>query len=408
METIAALAQVLSSEELGLRADPTLAGGMAGLAILHGCLAQTEGGQDHADLSAQLLQRATAAVVEAPGSASLYGGLAGVGWALAHLQQRLPGLDSEDDLAEIDEALLEHLDQSPWPETYDLIDGLVGLGVYALQRGTGAGATACLKRVIDRLAETAEHREGGITWISRRECLPEKYRHLYPPRYCNLGPAHGMPGVVALLGQACATGVAEARARRLLGGAVRWLLAQQTTGGFPTGIEQDEAEQPARLAWCYGDPGVAAALLWAARLVHEPAWEREARAISIRAARRPAEQSGVVDAGLCHGAAGLGHLFNRMYQATGEASLAEASRFWFERTLQMRRPGRGIGGYEAWHFDDDGKGKWDSDPGLLTGAAGIALALLAATSDLEPAWDHMLLVGIPPLGAGDRSRFPAM
>jgi hypothetical protein len=31
----------------------------------------------------------------------------------------------------------------------------------------------------------------------------------------------------------------------------------------------------------------------------------------------------------------------------------------------------------------------------LTGATGIALALLAATTDIEPLWDRMLLASIP-------------
>jgi lantibiotic modifying enzyme len=399
MESIAVILEALSTRERDLESSPSLAGGTAGLAVLHGYLAQAGGGQDHAALAAELLQRATAAVADDPGSASLYGGLAGVGWALAHFQGRLPRLDAEDELAEIDEALLEHLDQSPWPETYDLIDGLAGFGVYALERGTRPGAVACLERVIDRLAETAEHREDGITWESRQEWLPEKYQHLYPHRYYNLGLAHGVPGVVALLGQACAAGVAVGKARPLLDGTVRWLLAQQTPEGFPSGVEKDQAKQPARLAWCYGDPGVAASLLWAARLVNEPTWEREALAIAVRAAGRPVDKSGVVDAGLCHGAAGLGHLFNRMCQVTREECLAQAARFWFEQTLKMPRPGKGVGGYEAWQLDDDQKVTWIADPGLLTGASGIALALLAATTDMEPAWDRMLLVAIPPRAA---------
>jgi hypothetical protein len=130
--------------------------------------------------------------------------------------------------------------------------------------------------------------------------------------------------------------------------------------------------------------------------VDEPAWECEALSIAWRASQRPPKQSGVVDAGLCHGAAGLGHLFNRMYQATGESWLAEAARSWFARALAMRRPGQGIGGYAAWLPGDDGALTWVADPSLLTGAAGIALALLAATTAVEPAWDRMLLVAIPP------------
>jgi hypothetical protein len=207
-----------------------------------------------------------------------------------------------------------------------------------------------------------------------------------------------VPGVIALLGQACAAGVARARARPLLEGAVRWLLAQQGPGGFAAWVGPEEYK-PARLAWCYGDPGVAAALLWAARCVGEPDWEWEARAIARRAARRPPEEAGVVDAGLCHGAAGLGHLFNRLFQATGESELAEAGRFWFDRTLALRRPGQGLGGYSAWQPGDNGAQTWVADPGLLTGAVGIALALLAGTTAIEPGWDRVLLTAIPPTAA---------
>jgi lantibiotic modifying enzyme len=185
----------------------------------------------------------------------------------------------------------------------------------------------------------------------------------------------------------------------LLEGAVRWLLAQQLPGGFPAWVGPEDEEKPARLAWCYGDPGVAAALLGAARCLHEPAWERQALAMAQRASERPADQAGVVDTGLCHGAAGLGHLFNRLYQATNEPQLAEAAQSWFARALQMRRPGRGIGGYQAWTLGDKGEMTWVAESGLLTGAAGIALSLLAATTAIEPAWDRVLLVALPPAAA---------
>jgi hypothetical protein len=379
--------------------EPSLAGGAAGRAVLFAYLAQANPTREEEEAVRTWLAQAVGVVSERPVPASLYGGLAGVAWAAAHLGERFPDLDTETITAEIDEVLLEHLDRSPWGETYDLIDGLVGFGVHALERGPRPVAAACLERVIDRLAEMAEHRPEGTTWVSHAEWLPADVRPTYPPRHYNLGLAHGVPGVIALLGQACAAGVAEDRARPLLDGAVRWLLAQQGPAGFPYGTETEPSAAPARLAWCYGDPGVAAALLLAARYVGEPPWERAALAVARRAAERPPDQAGVVDAGLCHGAAGLGHLFNRMFQATGEAPLGEAARFWFRRTLEMRQPGRGIAGYAAWRPAPDGTPAWDDDPGLLTGAAGIALALLAAATPLEPAWDRVLLVSSPGPGA---------
>ena len=371
--------------------DPSLAGGTAGLAVLHGYLAQAGLGPESEAVARRCLRHATAAMAERPGSASLYSGLTGVGWAISHLRARWPGRDDEDDLAEIDEVLLDHLDQSPWRGEYDLIEGLVGFGVYALERLPRPGATACLGRVVDRLAETAEPQGNGVTWWTDPVWVAPETRAEYPRGYYNAGLAHGIPGVIGLLGRVCAAGVARDKARSLLDGAVRWLLDQDGPESFPYWVAPGAAGDTARLAWCYGDPGVAAALLGAARHVEEPAWESAALAIARRAAERPDEESGVKDAGLCHGSAGLAHLFNRMFQATGEPRLAEAARSWFEQTLAMRRPGRGIGGYEAW----EPGGARSADRGLLTGATGIALALLAATTDIEPLWDRMLLVSIP-------------
>jgi hypothetical protein len=116
--------------------------------------------------------------------------------------------------------------------------------------------------------------------------------------------------------------------------------------------------------------------------------------VARRAWQRPVDQSGVVDAGLCHGAAGLAHLFNRLYQATQETWLAEAARFWFDQTLTLRRPGHGLGGYTAWHLAPHGKMDWVTDASFLTGAAGVALTLLAGVSSAEPAWDHVLLANV--------------
>jgi lantibiotic modifying enzyme len=380
--------------------DGSLAGGRAGLAVLFAYLAQARSEPGDADLAVRFLNEAIEAVAAVPMSDGLYGGFTGIAWAVAHIQEQL-GLPAEEDPSQaIDGALLDSLDRSPWPGEYDLISGLVGLGVYALERLPRPTAQACLERAIARLGEIAERSAEGITWFTPPERLPDWQRERCPQGYYNLGLAHGVPGVIALLGGACAAGVARTEAQPLLEGAVEWLLRQKLPEGAGStfsswagpGVEQDAS----RLAWCYGDVGASAALLCAAQCMGELRWEQEAAAIAWGAAERPPDQSGIVDAGLCHGAAGLGHLFNRMFQATGEPALGGAARFWLERTLAMRQPGEGVGGYLAWAPDEPGDVKWAADPGFLTGAAGIALALLAAATPVEPAWDRVLLVSVPP------------
>lgn len=398
IDAVEAIGACLTDEQLLARHPThTLAEGKPGFALLYGYLALARPGQGHDAVSKRLRDECTAMLASVRMNASLYGGFCGVLWTLAHLAkgQDQPGRQHPHD--EVDRALCNHLATSPWRGAYDLVSGLVGHGVYALERLPDPLAVACLERVVERLDELAERTESGITWPTRRQLPRDSTRVRTPSVYHNLGVAHGVPGAIALLGATCGAGVAEERARPLVDGAVRWLLAQRlpASGGsrFAYWLAPDEEPIPARSAWCYGDPGVAASLLVAARCARMPAWELDARDLALLAARRPPEQSGAREAGLCHGAAGLGHLFNRMYQVTGEPELGRAARHWIRRTLEMRRPGTGVAGFSS--LADPDAGRWVSDPGFLTGAAGVALALLAATCDVDPAWDRLLLASVP-------------
>lgn len=379
-------------------ANPSLSGGQAGQAVFHAYLALHGEDEAQADRAAELLDGAVEALATTPLPPTLYTGFPGVAWAVEHLQGRLfePGEDDEDPNLSVDEALLGALERSPWPGDYDLISGLAGLGVYALERLPRPTALACLERIVERFEERAERTPEGATWFTEPERLPPWQRELNPRGYYNLGLAHGIPAVIAILAGAAAGGVE--RARPLLDDAVRWFLARRLEPGagscFGSWFYPGDDQKASRLAWCYGDPGIAASLLAAARAVGEPAWEREAVDLALAAAARPAESSMVRDAGLCHGAAGLGHLFNRMYQSTGEERLADAARFWLGHALETRQPGEGIAGFRAWTAGMEGEAPWRTDPSFLEGAAGVGLALLAGVSAVEPAWDRVLLLSL--------------
>lgn len=376
--------------------DASLAGGSAGIALLYGYLALTHSKPAYEEKTVQFLEAATNSLESEPMSASLYGGFSGIAWACIHLQKRLE-MDTGD-FTEIDRALNRSVSISPWRGDYDLIVGLVGLGVYALERLPHPAARQCLKKVIDRLGEIAEENADGITWFTSPDLLPKWQRDLCPRGYYNLGLAHGVPGVIALLAHTYSAGIQRRKTKRLLQGAVKWILQNKLTkdeGSYFSAWAGSGVEQtPCRSAWCYGDPGIAAALLCAARLVGERTWEEEAMKIMLHAAQRPPDEAGVKDAGLCHGSAGLGHIFNRVFQATGHPKFKKAAQFWFQRTLELRTPGKGIAGYQVHWPEQDGTVAWKADPGILTGAAGIALALLAAVTPVEPEWDRMLLVDI--------------
>jgi lantibiotic modifying enzyme len=363
-----------------------------------GTAAGAAGGMaDPSETALTLLDQASEALAEVPMGEGLFTGFPGIAWANDHLRGRLYESEGDDANREIDEALIELLSHPRPRAEYDLINGLVGIGAYALEGLPRPTAARCLELAVERLADKAEHGPDGIAWFSPPEALSPYQTEVYTKGLYNLGASHGMPGIVAVLGGACRAGVAEERARPLLEGAVAWLLRRRQPADadfcFPHFYHPEVESAMCRTAWCYGDPGVAATLLAAARGAGVAAWEEPAMEAALSAAARAEDKSRIRDAGLCHGAAGIAHLFNRMYQATGEEKLAEAARFWYGWTLRFRQPGQGVAGFRSWSTDGEGNEDWRSDPGFLEGAAGIGLSLLAAISPVEPEWDRLLLAG---------------
>lgn len=326
----------------------------------------------------------------------LYGGLAGIGWTLCHVLEA----EGADSLAVVDATFLDVLAVEEWRHHLDLIQGLVGFGVYFLERIAVSGASTAyegIARVVHHLDARATTTAAGTAWHTPSNLLPSTAATLFPSGYFDCGVAHGAPGMIALLARICALDAPPTRARPLLDGAVRWVLAQRLPGkaGFPSKLVGAETHGRLRNAWCYGDAGIAAALCQSARHLDDPARRTLAWDVALESARRPADRCGVVDAALCHGAAGLAHLFDRLWQATRQPLLEDAARSWIDRTLAMRRDD-GFAGFSAAKHDAQGGVEYRPDASFLDGAIGIGLALLAATSPTEPGWDRLLLCDVSP------------
>jgi lantibiotic biosynthesis protein len=284
----------------------------------------------------------------------LYNGAAGIGWAVAHLA-------SGDDAAAVTREISRALRQTRHRlRGYDLIDGLVGAGVLALE----ADDPELARMVIDELSAYA-----GRRWFTPPDELVDSERELAPTGYTNLGMAHGIPGVIALMARFVHRGFEPRRSQQMLDDAVEMIVGvpSPTPSWLP-------AEGSRHLAWCYGDLGVAVALVGAGLFAnHERAYAR-----GVELARGAASWTGVnvAETGLCHGIAGVAHLFNRLAQASGEPAFEDTARRWYARLLAR---------------NDDPR-----DGSFLLGGGGIALALHAATTDITPDWDRLLLADLPP------------
>lgn len=393
---VAAIADALRERDAPAIPAATLHAGAAGNAIFFAELARANGRERDRATALASIDRATEALEHGAMNETFFAGFTGIAWADELLADLLFEADVNDGGAsdEIDDAVARRLD---YGGHFDLVSGLVGLGVYALARHHRA--PLLIERVLDRLAELAETGPGTATWFTPTRLLSDHERERAPNGFHNLGLAHGVPGVVALLGHAVAAGHGGGRADALLRGAIAWLLAQQLPDGAPSMFAwwsaAGDEPRPARAAWCYGDPGIAVALSIAAHATGDPDHFAAAMRLARFAAQRPLESCMVEDAGLCHGSAGLMHMFNRLWQATGDETCRSAAITWFDRTLAYQGS-TGVAGYEPHGVDPTNTAEPGLATGVLNGAAGIGLSLLAATSSVEPAWDRMLLLDVPP------------
>ncbi len=389
-EAVTAISEELQETPPDVR-DYSLSSGCAGIALFFGYLSRSRSDQGLADLASKYLSQAFDSVATADSPAlGLFSGVCGPAWTWHHLGRLLYGETSAADTEELDELLLEAVRAAPWQWEWDLVYGLAGIGMYALEHPERSFAREVVTHIVDRLSELAIDCPQGIAWRTQPEFMTPVNAGKYPNGRFDQGVAHGVPGVIGFLGAACERGIALAKAQELLGRSLDWLYANlRDRDGGSTFTYFPPEMSDARSAWCYGDPGVSAVLLRVGKLPGRAACRDLAVSAACRAAGRPVEQTGVDDASLCHGAAGLGHINNRIFQGTGESILASAAKQWFEKTLAMRRSGEGIGGYLNWWPEVE---EWHAERGFLVGAAGTGLALMSAIYPIEPLWDTPLLL----------------
>lgn len=344
-----------------------------------------------------LLNCAVEAAADIPPVHGLFQGLLGLA-ATADNLCRLSAGEVYEPNQDVDGLLATTLTTAVRELPFDLVRGLVGAGVYALSRPQSAVIRECLTLVASELHRRAEQRPEGIAWQTPMSEMTTYERAKFGSPVVNCGVAHGVPGVVALLGQLAGRGIATHLTAPLFRSGANWLLAQlrqddDGTLSFPNVVPR-HLMRGARMGWCYGEPAVSAALLMAAQCAGDHDVAARAHHVALRSALRVPRQSDNIESGLCHGAGGISLIFNRLYQLTGDEEFRAAALHWLDVMLMTRRAGAGIEGFRSRHFSS---GDWISDPTLLTGAAGVALVILSALDTNAPCWDYPLMVAPAPI-----------
>jgi lantibiotic modifying enzyme len=383
-----------------------LAEGDAGLGVMSGYLDRCRPGRGW-DRAAHRQLSVAARAVEHRGcpSLGLFGGLSGLAYTALTLSKE--GTRYQRLRHSLDNALLTQLHTllcgSPAlgrgmaVSTFDLISGLTGVGVYLLTRGEHTGDVDAPKTVIRALIDIAADQSPLPRWYTPPGLLGDPTQaRLHPYGNLNCGLAHGIPGPLSLMALTMSAGITVPGLEEGVEQLATWLAAQRLNGTWgitwPSAIPLSAQGLPSpavgsRPAWCYGSAGVARSL-WLAGTALENQHLCDTAVEAMTAVyRTPEAQWGIDSPTLCHGLAGLLQITLRFAHDTGDPEFTAAAERLVEHILSAYEPDTLVG-----VRDVEPDGRRVERAGLLTGASGVALALLAAATDIEPTWDRAFLL----------------
>lgn len=278
-------------------------------------------------------------------------------------------------IAPLDDCVAGWIEEYPVEGFVDLPRGLLGLGVAMLEHPDDAVRDKLTARVLDVVEErTAVDADGRYLPPTSVET-----GHL-------IGLAHGAAGLVAYLAGVCAAELpCSLRAAQLLDATTAWLLARRNPVDgtlYPRSVETRHLA--ARSAWCHGDPGVWIGLTASATVTGSAQAVAAAAEVARAIVARAPAATGVVDATICHGSAGLLWITHRIERATGDAAAATRVEHWVRQIREQRATGPLV------YFGVNGMTR---NPTFLEGDAGVALVLLQVATGTRPAWERLLLGG---------------
>lgn len=320
-------------------------------------------------------------------SLSFCAGISGSGWIATYLGRE--GLiDCEDALTPLDALAEDFFGYMMQRGNNDFLHGASGALYYLLSRPQSPAMEAVVRRLTDTLLQAACETDDALYWFHYDFDTAQT-----KPGSLNLGLAHGTPALMSILAKAqCVYPKLELvdKIRKCANTILRCRNREETGSLFGYVQDMDSPKDGlSRLGWCYGDLGVAISLWRAAEATGDLELKKEAISLLEHASHRRGLDASVKDAALCHGSAGISHIFFKYYGETGLESLKSASDYWMNITLELIRPTDScITGRTCWRND---QGFLASFP-LLEGVTGVGLAILSRLSKEKLHWDNCMMM----------------
>ena len=203
----------------------------------------------------------------------------------------------------------------------------------------------------------------------------------------NLSLSHGMASIIIFLAYYHSK-TNNPKAKRLLQQAIEFYKRNTNPNNFYSmysnwiKINSPSNLSESRLAWCYGDLGIAKALNYAGVSLGNSDITNFSFEVLNKTIPR-FMNSHVEDASFCHGSSGISHIYNHFYQITGYDAYKNSAIFWLNDTLNR---------IKYLEVNSSFSTELNDVCSILTGLSGVGLSLLSSIEDKEDNWNELLLL----------------
>ncbi len=266
-------------------------------------------------------------------------------------------------------------------KSIDFLHGVIGVGLYFVSRDRHNPELSlqCIDRIVGFLYSSSKKKGNTIYWELEEDDYYKRF---------NISLSHGASSILIFLSRVNSLDLKienKQYIRPLIDGIINYILEQkmdeEKVGSFFPSFPRESGlpSTKSRLAWCYGDLGIAIALKEAAKSINDPGlYGFGVEVLKFSAAkRRDVKANSIHDAGLCHGAMGVSQIFKRSYEETRDNVFKQASEYWREVALSFAKPEDGKMIFKSYNNQTD---KWENSINILEGNAGIGLCLIGADS----------------------------
>ncbi|MFM7429115.1 MAG: lanthionine synthetase C family protein [Flammeovirgaceae bacterium] len=395
MDLLTQIDENLRSQYFDVAINPSFADGHPGVAMFYAYYYKLTLKNEHLDICHRLIDRLVDYLADNDTnfSYSICSGVTGVVWTLQHLMKEKILQEDDTVFAEIDELLRNVGKNRISLGDFDYLHGGLGCAIYLLDKANNSDV---VDEMLEALNQSSKTDEVGKYWIDIYTTLLSGDKR----PTVNFGLAHGQPSIIYFLAKVVEKGYGGTLAIKMLKDSINYLLVHSdiSTGVpsfFPTfryagDMDVHEPKEFSRLAWCYGDLGVVFSLFFASRALKDDRLQEIALKISLKSTeRKKFEETQIMDGGLCHGFAGVAHLYNRLYMQTENSIFLNTSNYWANELIDYIVKIGGINCFNEYHRGEGYK----LSKGFLAGSAGAGLMLISVLENsIKPNWDRFLLL----------------